>query len=194
MMMETDGFYRIAGWLTWLALVALVISGVALALFFGGAGEVFGPINDAFIAIALLALIPAIVAVDRLATGQLGPWVRIVSIAAIVGILIASIGNVLLIAGRITLEGSFVTGGIGIVPVLAWIVLVAVLALGAGVLPAAIGWLSVAAIGVIIACSVVVAVTTGLLPWVASVALLVGLSVWLGGLAVELSPHAGRPA
>ena len=191
MMVESDGFYRLAGWSTWLALVALIVSAIALGLFFGGAGEVFGPINDALIAVALVALIPAIVAVDRLAAGQLAPWVRIVSVAAILGIGLACIGNVLLIVGRISLEGSFVTGGIGIAPVLAWIVLIAVLAFGGGVLPPVIGWLSVGALALIVVGSIVAAATSGIGPWVASVALMIAISAWLGGLAIELSSRAG---
>ena len=191
-MMEGDSFYRMAGWSTWLALVALIISAVALALFFGGAGEFWGPINDALIAVALLALIPAILAVDRLATGQLAPWVRIITVAAILGIALATVGNVLLIVGRLSLEGSYVTGGIGIAPVLAWIALVAVLSLGSGLLPPVVGWLSVASLALVVMGSIVAAATTGVLPWVASIAFVIGISAWLGGLAVELSSRAAN--
>ena len=190
MMTESEGIFRVAGWSTWVALVALVISAIALALFFSGPGEPFGSINDAFIAIALVALIPAIVAVDRIAGDRGLPWVRIISVAAIAGIVLITIGNVLLITRNLTLEGSYVTGGIGIVPVLAWIVLVAVLSLGTGVLSPAIGWLAVAALATIVIASIVASITTGLLPWVASVALVVAISVWLGGLAVELGSKA----
>jgi hypothetical protein len=190
MMTESEGIFRVAGWSTWLALVALVISAIALALFFGGPGEPFGSINDAFIAIALVALVPAIVAVDRIAGERGSPWVRIISVAAIAGIVLITIGQVLLITRNLTLEGSYVTGGIGVVPVLAWIVLVAVLSLGLGVLSPAIGWLAVAALATIVVSSIVVSISTGLLPWVASVALLVAISAWLGGLAVEIGSRA----
>ena len=188
--MATADLYRVAGLASWVALVALVLSGIALALFFGGAGAFWGPVNDALIVVTVLALLPAVIAVARLAGERGGPWVTIVTGAAIAGLVLIALGQSLLIIGRLSLEGSYVTGGVGVVPVIAWIVLVAVLALRAGILPASTGWLAVATLVAIVLVSVVAAVTRGPLLWVGSVALLVAISAWLAGLATTFGSNA----
>src|SRR5207253_5181620 len=132
--------YRLANTSLWVAIVALVLSGIALALFFGGAGEFWGPVNDALLVVTVIALVPAVLAVAR-AAGDVGGWVGIVSGAAILGLVLIAVGQTLLIVGVLSLDGSYVTGGIGVIPVIAWIVAVAVLALGANVLPTSTGWL-----------------------------------------------------
>jgi hypothetical protein len=186
-MMSDADLYRLASWSTWLSLVALVISGVALAIFFAGPGEPFGSINDAFTALALVALVPAVLAVDRLAGQHGAPLVRIVTVAAIAGIVLAAVGQVLLILRVITLEDSYITGGLGILPLLAWMLLVAVLALGPGVLPASVGWLSVLVLAAIVATGLVSIVTLGPVLWVVGLALVVALVAWLASLAVAFA-------
>ena len=178
---------RLASSSTWVALVALVLSAIALALFFGGAGEVWGPVNDAFIVVAVLAMIPAVLAVDRMAGGHGAPWTRIVTIAAIAGIALMAAGQTLLIVGRLSLDGSYVTGGIGVIPFLAWIVLLAVLSLASGVLPRTVGWLAIATIASIVVASVVATVTTGPALWVSTIALVVILSGLLAALATTFA-------
>jgi hypothetical protein len=186
-MMSDIELYRLATWSTVLAAIALVISGIALAIFFAGPGEPFGSINDAFIAMSLIALIPAVMAVDRLADGHLAPFVRIVTIATIAGIVLASVGQILLIVRVITLEDSYVTGGLGIVPVLAWFVLVAILALGAHVLPPTVGVLAVASLVSIVVLAVLSTVTLGPALWVGAVVLVAVVSAWLGSLALAFT-------
>jgi hypothetical protein len=188
--MATADLYRLAGLSSWVALVALVLSGIALALFFGGAGDFWGPVNDALIVVTAIALLPAVVAVARLAGDRGAPWVVILTVATNAGLILIAVGQALLIVGRLSLEGSFVTGGIGVVPVIAWIVLIAVLGLGAGILPSSTGWLAVAALAGIVAASVLGALTQGPWLWVAGVALLVALSAWLAGLATTLGSSA----
>ena len=188
--MATADLYRLAGMSSWIALVALVLSGVALALFFGGAGEFWGPVNDALIVLTAIALIPAVVAVARLAGEHGAPWVAILTGAAIAGLIVIAVGQTLLIVGRLSLDGSYVTGGIGVIPVLAWIVLVAALSLGSGVLPSTTGWLAVATLVAIVAVSVIAVVTQGPVLWVAGVGLLVAISGWLAGLATSFGVSA----
>ena len=84
-MLSDTQLYPTAGASAVVALIALVISGVALALFFGGAGAFWGPVNDMFVVVTVLALILPILAVDRLAAQEGVGWMRFVSIAAIVG-------------------------------------------------------------------------------------------------------------
>ncbi len=183
MMMSDTDLYRLATWSTWLSLVTLVISGVALVIFFAGPGEPFGSINDACVAIALIALVPAILAVDRLAGDHISPWVRIVTIAAVTGVVLAAVGNVLLILRVITLQDSFISGGLGILPVLAWLVLVVVLSIGIGSLPVGVGWLAIAVLLGIVVFSVIGAITTGPFLWAAGVSLLVVIAAWFAILA-----------
>jgi hypothetical protein len=186
-MMTTPDLDRLAGSATWLALVALVLSGIALALFFGGAGSFWGPVNDVLIVVTAIALIPAVLAVDRAAGDHGAPWTRIVTVAALAGLVLMAAGQSLLVAGRLSLEGSYVTGGIGVIPFVAWMVLVAALSLASGVLPATVGWLAVAALAAIVAEAVVATLTQGPPLWIASVALLVVLAAWLAALATALS-------
>jgi len=192
--MATSDLYRLAGVSSWIALVAFVLSGIAIALFFGGAGQFWGPVNDALIVITTIALLPAVIAVARLAGERGAPWVAIVSVAAFAGLILIAVGQTLLIVGALTLEGSYVTGGIGVIPFIAWIVMVAVLALNAGVIPTTTGWLAVATLIVIVAFSAIAAVTQGPVLWVGGVALIVAISAWIAGLATTFASNAGTVA
>jgi len=188
--MATADLYRLASLSSWLALIALVLSGIAIALFFGGAGEFWGPVNDALIVVTAITLIPAVIAVNRVAGDRGAPWVLVVSISAVVGLVLIAVGQTLLIIGRLSLDGSYVTGGLGVAPVLAWIVLVAILSLGSGVLPSTIGWLAVATLAAIVVLSIIAVVTSGPLLWVGGAGLLIVISAWLAGLATSLGASA----
>ncbi len=122
------------------AAAAIMISAAALVLFFGGAGSFWGPVNDVFVACFLLLLLPTVVAVWRLSPDDIGPWFGILSAAAMAGILVAAIGQLLLVAGVISLDASYVTGGVGILPVLAWMVGLAVLVFAREMLGVEVGW------------------------------------------------------
>ena len=190
MFLESGALYRAAGLSGVVALVALVVAAVTIALFFGGAGQVFGPINDVFVAIMVIALILPILAVDRLAAGQAGLWLRIVSVGAITGAVLIAVGQLLLVVGVIDLETSFVTGGLGIIPVLVWIVALIVLAVPLGILPSSVGLLAGAAIALIVVGSVVTVVTTGPIAWAAWIAVGVVLAVWLADLSARFMGRA----
>jgi hypothetical protein len=189
-MMATTDLYRLASMSSWAALVALVLSGIALALFFGGAGEFWGPVNDALIVITAIALLPVVAAVVRMAGDRGSPWVTLVSGIAVVGLILIAVGQTLLIVGRLSLDGSYVTGGLGVTPVIAWIVLVAILALGLGVLPSLIGWLAVLTLVAIVVFSVTAAITLGPVLWVEAVGLVAVMSLWLGSLATTFADSA----
>jgi len=193
-MMATADLYRVAYVTTWVALVALVLSGVALALFFGGAGQFWGPVNDALIVVTVIALVPTVLAVARLTGDRAAPWTTILTVATIAGLVLIAVGQTLLIVGRLSLDGSYVTGGVGVSPLLAWIVFTAILALGRGILPASLGWFAVATIGLIVVMSAVAVVTQGPLLWAAGVALLIALSGWIAGLAMTFGSEAATAA
>ena len=192
--MATVDLDRFAGVSSWVALVALVLSGVALALFFGGAGQFWGPVNDALIVITVIALIPPVLAVARLVGDRVAPWTTILTVATIAGLVLIAVGQTLLIVGRLSLDGSYVTGGIGVSPLLAWIVFTAILALGRGILPASLGWWAVATIGLIVVMSLVAVVTQGPLLWLAGIALLIAISGWIAGLAMTFGSVAATTA
>jgi hypothetical protein len=136
----------LAAWSTLAAIGALVVSAVALALFFGGAGAFWGPVNDVFVALFLFLLLPAVVAVWRLSPDDIGPWFGILSLAAMAGIVVAAVGQLLLVAGVIELQTSFVTGGVGVVPVLLWMVGMGVLVFARDITGVEVGWTIVAAL------------------------------------------------
>ena len=145
----------------------------------------------AFYLVLMIALIPAVLAVDRLASGDGTTWVRLLTVAAIAGLVVMAAGQSLLIVGRLSLEGSYVTGGIGIVPFIAWIVLTAVLALGgAAALPQSVGLLAVGSVATIVAMSLIGALTRGPLLWIAAIAVVVAISAWLIALAQTFSERA----
>jgi hypothetical protein len=187
--MDDPTLYRAAGVSAAIAIPLLVISGIALALFFGGQGAFWGPVNDVFIALTTIALLLPIVAVDRLA-GDVAPWLRVVSILTALGCILVAAGQLALVAGIIDLNTSFVTGGIGFLTIVVWLVALVVLAFGLGAIPATIGWLSLAALAGIVLEAVVGMNTTGPALWVASVVLLVGLVGWLGALGAGLLGRA----
>lgn len=124
----------------YLAVITLVLSGVALTLFFGGVHYVFGPINDVLVAATLFLLIPPALALRQVTDDRAGAWFTVVTWLAIAGMVEAAAGQLLLVAGVIDLQTSFVTGGIGIVPVLVWIGAVSYLAVGNGVVDRQVGW------------------------------------------------------
>jgi hypothetical protein len=185
MLPDTD-LYRAAGASTIVAIIALVAAGIALALFFGGAGAVWGPVNDLFVVMTAIALIVPMLAVDRLAADQGVGWMRIVTIVAILGALLIAVGQTLLVLGVIDLLTSFVTCGLGFIPVVVWLVALVVLTFASGSLPAPIGWAAVGVLALIVVEALVAAATTGPLLWVASIALLGAIVAWLWVLTSTL--------
>lgn len=171
---------------TWLALGTLLLSLVAIVLFFGGAGFLFGPINDVLVALTLVLLVPAILAVRLLAGGRAGSWFSVLSAVAIAGMIGAAVGQLLLVVGVIDLQTSFLTGGIGVLPFVVWIGAQSYLALRRDVLSRRVGWWGAAFVGL----STVTAVAIPLLPpallYAMGLPLAVTLSGWLISLARDL--------
>lgn len=188
--MDDQALFRAAGLSAALAIPLILVAGIAIALFFGGRGAFWGPVNDLFVALTCLALLLPILAVDRVAAEN-APWMRWVSIAAFVGCVVIAVGQVALVLGRIDLQTSFVTGGVGAMGLLAWMIALAVLALGLGVLPASIGWLSVITLALIVLEAAIGLATTGPVLWVASLVLVLTIVGWLGTIGAGLLERAG---
>ena len=177
--MDDATLFRSASISAGIAIITLIIAGVAFALFLGGAGAIFGPINDLAVVATVVALILPILAIDRVAADT-APWLRWVSIAAIAGCVLIAVGQTLLVVGVLPLDGSFVTGGIGVVPVLAWMVALVVLGLGAGPVPSTIGFAAAVVLLLIVAEVVAAGAGPGPALWLVSIALLGSLVAWLG--------------
>ena len=189
--MDDQTLYRAAGISAGVAVATFIVSAIALGLFFGGAGAFWGPVNDVCIAATGFALLLPILAIDRMAGGD-ASWLRVVTIIGIVGALVMAIGQLLLVAGVITLNDSYVTGGIGFAGVLIWIVALVVLAFGVHAIPAVIGGLGALSLALIVATAVVGMATTGPAFAIVIILLVVALAAWLASLATSL--YARLPA
>jgi hypothetical protein len=170
---------RAAGYAALTIIPLQIAAGLSLWLFFGGVGAVFGPINDLLVAISLALLALPILAIRSIAAEEVGPWFDLVTGLALLGLALGAIGQVLLVMGAIRLETSFVTGGLGILPVLAWAVALAVVAGRVGGLPDQLGWATLALLVMI----AVAAVGSAVLPppgvVAVSAVLLAALAGWL---------------
>lgn len=184
---------RLAGTSLLVAVGTLVASAIALALFFGGAGAIFGPINDVLLGLTMVLLVPAILSVRALAAGRVGAWFTGVSWLGLAGLAVVVAGQVLLVTGLIPLAASFVTLGVGFVAFLVWAGAVALLALRSGLVARSVGGWAIALGGSLAAA----AVTWGVLPmttWsIFGIALLVAFTGWLVALGRDLR-RISRPA
>jgi hypothetical protein len=186
MTIDPEVLSLVAGWSTLAAIGALILAGITIALFFGGAGDVLGPINDVFSALTLILLVPAVLAVQALAGDGSGAWLLIATVVGLVGIAVAAGGQLLLVAGVIELRTSFATGGIGVLLLGVWVVASAAVALGTDVLAVRTGWLAIGAIGLSVVTTLVAATGRRALITAVSVLLFVELVAWLASLAFDL--------
>lgn len=185
--------YRTAGRATLLSVGMFGLSAVALALYFGGVADIFGPINDVLIALAILLLLPAVAAVRRLSTGRVGGWFAGMSVLAALGIAVASGGQLLLVAGLLSLEGSFVTLGVGGLLLIAWAGSHASLAWRTATLPRSVGWWALALVGIVGVTAVTMpflSLGTAALSVVFGIPILIALVGWLVSLGRALSRQA----
>ena len=185
--MENALLFRLAGASALFAIPALLLAGLFLALFFGGRGEAYGSLNDIFSALTLLLLILPAIAVYIGTHAAAGSWLAVVTWLAVAGMVMGAAGQVLLVLGVINLQASFVTGGIGIVPVLAWAISVAVLSLGLRQLSSPLGWLTIAVL--VLALLLTLASSLhweGVRPWLLVGGLITALVAWLGTLGRDL--------
>jgi hypothetical protein len=191
---------RFAGQAALAAVVTLVLSTIALLIFFGGGPYVFGPINDVLIALTLLLLLPAVWAVQRLARegGRVGAWFTVLSVIAMIGMVEAAAGQLLLVIRVIDLQTSFMTGGIGILPFLVWMGALSVITLRRGVLAASVGWWGIAFLGVTVAslgAAPVLPMQT--LVFVLGIPWLIGFGGWIAAVGLDLlrrEPQVAREA
>ncbi|MEO6059163.1 MAG: hypothetical protein ABIQ05_04220, partial [Candidatus Limnocylindria bacterium] len=83
----TIGLVRAAGYSAYAAIATLIVAAVTIALFLGGAGQFWGPVNDVFVSLTTLLLILPVLGILLLAGDQAGWWFSILSWLAIAGLL-----------------------------------------------------------------------------------------------------------
>lgn len=172
----------------------LAIAAVAIGLFFGGAGYIFGPINDVTTAATLLLIVPGVLAVRRLAMGRVGAWFSGLSFLTVAGLGLAAGGLLALVAGLITLNDSFVVGGIGILPFLAWLAAFGYVSLRRGVLTRRVGWLTLSALAISIAATAVSPLMPmNILVFVFGLPLLAIFAAWLWVFGTDLQRISSHP-
>ena len=180
---------QMAGVSALLAIPALILSGVFLVLFFGGAGDQYGPLNDFFVAVTMaLLVLPAKALLTVVGTAG-GQWFRVLTWLNIAGLTVAIAGQLLLIAGIITLAMSFVTGSLGLVPILAWSGAQAYLGLRFGTPSRSIGWTLAAVLTLSLLVTLSWAIGAEMMVWTLTAALVAALTGYLGLLGRQLLAH-----
>lgn len=184
--MDSKAFLTLGGVSSLLAIPALLLAGYFLVLFFAKRGDQYGSLNDFFSAVTLLLLILPALGLYRLGRGDAGSWFTVVTWLAVGGMLIGAFGQFALVLKFIGLGTSFITGGVGIAPVIAWGVSIAALSFARTGIPHVIAWTAVAVLCMtfllIAASGVHQKTATNAL----AAALVVALVAWLGAMGVKL--------
>lgn len=105
---------------------------------------------------------------------------------ALAGMTFAASGQFLLLLGVISIGASFVTGGLGVTPLLAWIGALAWLSLVKDALPHSIGWLALAVLGLTVTLVAVSGLRLRATTWLSAGLLLAVLSGWCGMVGAQL--------
>jgi hypothetical protein len=126
-----------------LAVPALWCATIFGVKFFWTRQERLGKLNDLFSAIAVLLLIPGVLALRQLVGATAPDWFLTFSLIAAAGLALAGLGQLLLIARVIPLNASFMTGGLGFLPFLAWLAILAGLSIRSALVAPLVGWITV---------------------------------------------------
>lgn len=186
----TIGLLRAGGWAAWAAIATLAVAAVAIALFFGGAGQFWGPVNDIFVSLTAVLLVLPVLAVLLLVGDEVGWWFAAVSWLTVVGLLVVAVGQLLLVVGVISLNTSFWTGGIGILPFVAWSLATVWTAWTFGVPGITVGWLLAAVLVLAGLATAVAYVMPGMATAIVSGLLTVVLGAWMAALGADLLGRA----
>lgn len=188
---------RVAGYGAMGAIATLVVAGVALGIFFSDteAFAVFGPINDVTTAATLMLMVPAVAVLHRLIRDGEVNWYRYLSAITIAGMVVAAAGLLLLVVRVVDLEGSFIIGGVGMLPFLGWVAVTGYLALRGRLLSRTLGWWIAAFIGLtVIAIAAAPFVPMAVLTFTVFPLLVVALAGWLFVLGRDLLREAQASA
>lgn len=179
--------FRLAGRCLRWATATLAVAGVSIGLFFGGAGAIFGPINDLTTAATLVLIIPGALAARQLARGRIGAWFSALTLVTVGGLGVAAGSLVALVAGLITLNDSFLIGGIAVLPFLTWLAALAYAAILRDLLRSRVGWAAAATLAVaLVATAASPFLPMSLLTFVLGLPLFAAFAAWLWLFGTEL--------
>jgi hypothetical protein len=134
---------HIYGWFAYLSAAATILTFITGILFFS-IGKPFGKINDISSVFQVLFMIPLAIILARTLPARYLTLGLIAAIIGISGMILSTIGQSLLVFGRIDFQGSlkfFPAGGaIGI-----WLIFVCLLGTGSGLLPPFFTWIGILA-------------------------------------------------
>jgi hypothetical protein len=143
MIMSSDGALELYAWSAILSSAATILTLITGSLFFTG-GKRLGKVNDLFIIIQVLLMIPLVFFFNQLITPPNFLRLMITSLFGLGGILVSALGQIRLVSNKIDFEESqkyFPAGGaIGF-----WLIMVNVFSRGSVVLPAGLIWMGVGA-------------------------------------------------
>ncbi|MDH4333641.1 MAG: hypothetical protein OEW24_00005, partial [Chloroflexota bacterium] len=137
-----------------------------------------------------LLLILPVLAVLLLAGDEAGWWFSILSWLAIAGLVLVAVGQLLLVVGVISLNTSFLTGGVGITPFLLWALATIWTAWSFGVPSPMVGFLLA---GVLVMSALTTAVSLalpGMATGIVSGVLTLALCAWMAALGSDLLGRA----
>jgi len=134
---------HIYGWFAYLSAAATILTFITGILFFS-IGKPFGKINDISSVFQVLFMIPLAIILARTLPARYLTLGLIAAIIGVSGMILSTIGQSLLVFGRIDFQGSlkfFPAGGaIGI-----WLIFVCLLGTGSGLLPPFFTWIGILA-------------------------------------------------
>ena len=191
---------RPAGWAGITAAVLTVTGLVTLLVFFATGLPLLGALNDLNTVAMSVVTVPIALALYPVAARGPSPLAAIALGADFIGVALAAVFSLLLVAGVVTFNSSLlpVTLGNGLIGI--WLLLTAGLLLARSALPAALGWLGVAG-GAGLAVSALAFPALGRehpiigIAGLSALIGLVGFDAWMGVLLLQgrVPPLPGSP-
>lgn len=129
------GIMKLAGWCAYISGVAAIIGLVFLFLFFGGAGDYFGPLNDIMVIIHYVLLLPIAVTVWLLLRPLGNPLNTPVLVAGLAAMLAVIVLQSLLVAGMLPFQQQIVMVIPAFLVGMVWFVATGQMARSLGILP-----------------------------------------------------------
>lgn len=176
--------FNLAAISAFLAIPTLALASIYGVYFFKTRDPRMGLLNDVYSAIVLLLLILPVLAIN-VSQAPTVSWLDTVTWMTIVGLIIGAGGQFLLVFEKINLATSFITGGISLLPIIAWMGALIYLSLFRQSLSASIGWLSAAILLLVAMLPVTWAFLRATFSFLTAL-LLITLAAWLLSLGLVL--------
>jgi hypothetical protein len=134
----------LAGWCAIAAGIVMIVSGLFLAAFFATGRDALGRANDATSVVFAVLLVPAVLAVGDL-LGSSGIWSTVTMVLGLISIGLVAVTSLLTAAGKLTVRQLTIWQGGSFAVLMAWVILVSLVGLAAGLLPSGLCLVGVAA-------------------------------------------------